>query len=518
MGGLERDPPGSHRPRHPAPQERLTEPEGRAWAAFFTGQEVDLTIDGADDPADGESWGPQRTVRAKVLADLLADSFDRAAHPRAGLRLVGMKITDTLDLRHTQITSPMSFTRCCFTEPPTLAESRAANLTLAGCSLPGLQARLLELRGDLACPSSAISGEVQLQDARIGGVLDLASAKLSNPSGYALIADRASINGDLIAHAGFTARGELSLVGAKVSGTINLDGAQLDNHGASALTADRLTVGGNLLARHGFTADGQIRLIHIRVAGQLNFVDATLTHSNGFALHVGSGRVNDLWLVFAKPPAGQVRLSGLQAEMIFDHPETWPERLNLVGCTYNQIHARRLIDPSQPMPTEPVDVKQRLAWLRRDPDGYGPQPYEQLAAVYRRTGHEADARRVLLEQDRRRRDTLRWPGRLAGYLLDGLVGYGYRNWLAGIWLAAFWLLGTLAFTLDPPFPRDPATASASNPGLYTLDLIVPIINFGYEDAWRPARATQYVAALLILAGWALTTAVIAGLTRILDRT
>jgi hypothetical protein len=301
----------------------------------------------------------------------------------------------------------------------------------------------------------------------------LASAKLSNPGGYALIADRASINGDLMAHGGFTAHGELSLVGAKVSGTINLDGAELDNHGASALTADRLTVGGNLLARHGFTADGQVRLIHIRVAGQLNFVDATLSHPNGFALHVGAGRVNDLWLVFAKPPTGQVRLSGLQAETIFDHPETWPERLNLVGCTYNQLHARRLIDPSQPMPTEPVDVDQRLAWLRRDLDGYVPQPYEQLAAVYRRTGHDSDARRVLLEKHRRRRDTLRWPGRLAGHLLDGLVGYGYRNWLAGVWLAAFWLLGTLAFTLDPPSPRNPAAASASNSGLYTLDLILP---------------------------------------------
>jgi hypothetical protein len=422
-----------------------------------------------------------------------------------------------LDLRNTEITAPPSFTRCCFAEAPMLAEARAVNLTLTGSCLPGLDARLLELRGDLACPSSTITGEVQLQDARIGGVLDLAGARLTNSGGYAMIADRASINGDLMAHGGFTARGELSLVSAKVAGTINLDGAELENHGGGAFIADRLTVGGNLLARHGFTADGQVRLIHVRVAGQLNFVDATLTHPSGFALHLGAGRVNDLWLVFAKPPAGQVRLSGLQAETIFDHPETWPERLNLVGCTYNQLQARRFIDPSQPMPAEPVDVHQRLAWLRRDPDGYAPQPYEQLATVYRRTGYDADARRVLLEKHRRRRDTLGWPGRLAGYLIDGLVGYGYRNWLAGVWLAAFWLLGTFAFTLEPPSPRNPATASAGNPGLYTLDLMLPIINLGYEDAWRADGATQYLAALLILAGWVLTTGVIAGMTRLLNR-
>ena len=297
-----------------------------------------------------------------------------------------------------------------------------------------------------------------------------------------------------------------------------MTGAELHNHGASALTADRLTVGGNLLARHGFTADGQVSLIHIRVAGQLNFVDATLTHPEGFALHLGAGHVNDLWLVFAAPPIGQVRLSGLRAETIFDHPETWPERLNLVGCTYNQLHARRFIDAAQPMPTVAVDVHRRLAWLDRDPDGYVPQPYEQLAAFYRSTGRDSEARRVLLEKHRRRRATLRWPGRLAGYLLDGVIGYGYRNWLAGVWLIAFWLLGTLAFTFDPPAPRSPAEGSASNPGLFALDLLLPVINLGQEDAWRPAGAMQYVAAMLILAGWLLTTAFIAGLTRLLNRT
>lgn len=60
--------------------------------------------------------------------------------------------------------------------------------------------------------------------------------------------------------------------------------------------------------------------------------------------------------------------------------------------------------------------------------------------------------------------TLGWPGRLAGYLIDGLVGYGYRNWLAGVWLAAFWLLGTFAFTLEPPSrPRHPAAIPVSTP-------------------------------------------------------
>lgn len=47
--------------------------------------------------------------------------------------------------------------------------------------------------------------------------------------------------------------------------------------------------------------------------------------------------------------------------------------------------------------------------------------------------------------------------------------------------------------------------------------MLPIINLGYEDTWRADGATQYLAALLILAGWVLTTGVIAGMTRLLNR-
>jgi hypothetical protein len=495
----------------------LSETEERVWAGFFGGAEVDLGGHGDGAAADGgASWAPHRTVRSEVLADLLARFVDRTGHPRAALCLIGARITGELDLRHAEILTPMSFTRCWFERAPLLVEARAVNLSLVGCCVPGLRARLLQLRGDLTARSSTITGEVQVQDARIGGVLDLTGARLSNLEGRALLADRTSVEGDLIGR-GSTVHGELSLVGAKVSGTLDLDGARLLNPGGSALAAERLEVGGSLLARHGFTAEGEVNLIHVRAAGQLNFVEATLAQPDGFALHVGGGRVGSLWLVFAERPVGLIRLSGLHAETIFDNPETWPHHLNLSGCTYQYLFSRKLVEPYQPMPTVPVDVHHRLAWLRRDPDGYLPQPYEQLAAVYRRTGHEQEARRVLLEKHRRRRVTLPWPGRLAGYLLDGLVGYGYRTWLAGAWLAAFWLLGTIVFTLAPPTPRSPAPGAASNPSLYTLDLLLPIINLHQEDTWRPTGDTQYIAALLILAGWVLTTAVVAGLTRILNR-
>jgi hypothetical protein len=56
----------------------------------------------------------------------------------------------------------------------------------------------------------------------------------------------------------------------------------------------------------------------------------------------------------------------------------------------------------------PVDTRGRLEWLsRQTPERWGedfwPQPYEQLAAVFRDMGHNEDARAVLIAKERLQR-------------------------------------------------------------------------------------------------------------------
>lgn len=55
---------------------------------------------------------------------------------------------------------------------------------------------------------------------------------------------------------------------------------------------------------------------------------------------------------------------------------------------------------------DPLPAAERVRWIRRTGDGYLPQPYEQLAAAYRKLGHEDEARTVLLARQRHRRTTL----------------------------------------------------------------------------------------------------------------
>ena len=102
-------------------------------------------------------------------------------------------------------------------------------------------------------------------------------------------------------------------------------------------------------------------------------------------------------------------------------------------------------------------------------------------------------------------------------MLDWTVGYGYRPWLAGFWLLVLLSLGTAIFALDHPQAINSGHDPHFNPLIYTLDLLIPVSPFGMRDAFVPAGSTQWLAYALIVAGWILATAVVAGIARVLRR-
>jgi hypothetical protein len=114
----------------------------------------------------------------------------------------------------------------------------------------------------------------------------------------------------------------------------------------------------------------------------------------------------------------------------------------------------------------------------------------------------------------------RSPFNPLNWLWYATVGYGYRTWLAGIWLAALVALGDWIFTGAYPAHM---TATTSRPApfhaaVYALDLLLPVVGLGEKSAWQPqGTALLYWSWALTGAGWILTTAVVAGMTGILKR-
>ena len=53
--------------------------------------------------------------------------------------------------------------------------------------------------------------------------------------------------------------------------------------------------------------------------------------------------------------------------------------------------------------------------------------------------------------------------------------------------------------------------------IYTLDLMLPVVNLGQKYAFNPGGPEQRLSYFLIAAGWTLATTVAAGAARVLQR-
>ncbi|SCL17762.1 hypothetical protein GA0070624_1372 [Micromonospora rhizosphaerae] len=87
-----------------------------------------------------------------------------------------------------------------------------------------------------------------------------------------------------------------------------------------------------------------------------------------------------------------------------------------------------------------------------------------------------------------------------GGLQDLTVGYGYRPVRAAGWLAALLVVGTTMLGLNPPRAVEPGKAPDFVASIYTLDLILPVIDLGQQSAFHPVGASVWFAYALIAAG------------------
>jgi hypothetical protein len=443
----------------------LTEGERRLWAAFPRGAAVEL---GGGDPtrdeATADGYRPDQRIRAEVLAGLLLGLVDAEPGRAARLVLAGARITGRLDFAGAVVPYGLRLERCWLDEPFQARDAKLRVVSLVQCRIPEFDGMGMQVDGSVALTGSRLGG-VAMADATIAGRLHLTGAQLSNVDGYAFHGTRLTVAQSVVCHE-LRVTGRMRMREAQIGGALIFSRAQLIAAGDTLLDLHGVFVGQSIDFDEGFAAAGDIRLSGARVDGQLQ-LDGEF--------------------------AGALDLSRAQVQSVLLEPaRAAPTRLD--GLTYVDLR-----------PDEPATV--RLSWLRRDPDGYRSQPYEQLAAHYRRLGHDGQARRVLLAKRRAYRSTRSWWWRLPGLVIDGLAGYGYASgravsWLCAAWLAGWWYFGSRV--------RDPS--------LYALDLLVPTSPFGLEDRHPLGGAGLWVAAGLQVLGWALSLAVLPAVARAFNRT
>jgi hypothetical protein len=523
--------------------DNLTAPERALWQAFPRGDLVDLR----------KARGARaRTIRAEVIAALLLGAAPAEPGRIAAIHLEGARVTGPLSIGHAVIAGPVRLRRCELEASIDLSGAKARDIDLEASRLAGLLAPLAEIDGnlrltececdgqvvltgahitgtlqmertrlrhpgdvallgnrlvvddDLVAPDAVIDGEFRLAAARIGGAILLDRATLRHEGHRALNGYKLGVGAGLVARAGFSVSGEVALVDATVAREVTFRGATFSNPGGNALQAMGIEVGTDIHLSGGFAAQGTIQLSRARVGAEIHISRARLTSPDGDAISCRYARASTFVLDSGSSVEGTVDLSYSQFTDIRDDPACWPSRLKLSGLRYDAL------DP-------PLTTAQRVQWLRRDGEGYEPQNYETLAAMYRRLGDDAGARAVLLARERERRAQLPWYGRAWSLLQEITVGYGYRPLRATGWLVTFLVLGTLVFGLHHPPPFPGAAHPAFNPFIYTVDLLVPLVDLGMRNSYNPQGPERWLAYFLIAVGWIFVTTIAAGILRVLHR-
>jgi hypothetical protein len=199
---------------------------------------------------------------------------------------------------------------------------------------------------------------------------------------------------------------------------------------------------------------------------------------------------------------GSIRLTDARIGTLFDARESWPPELVQTGMTYEYLTY--------------MPARERLDWLNLQ-RSYRAQAYEQLAAYYRRLGHDDQTRRVLLAKQRRRTQQRPWWARWWGWLQDGLVGYGYAPGRALVLLAIAFVAGWLVFSARHPIPVGPGPHPTFNAALYTLDVLIPAPSLWQASDFDPQGSGLVAASALHILGWLPAITVIAAVTRSFSR-
>ncbi|WP_037607021.1 hypothetical protein [Streptacidiphilus rugosus] len=406
---------------------------------------------------------------------------------------------DTLSCRQMSVAGEVSMRR------GTVPFTSRGRIAMAGARIEGtlglqesvlhgsdgaLHARGITVGRSFRLTDADVDGTVLIAGAVIGEQLELSGSRLRSAEGYTLAGQGVRVAREARFERHTDSRGTLRPF--RSEGTVHLDGASLGSnlrmHGAElvvpegdvALNLSGAVITQGLRLKDGFTTSGEVRLVGARIQGHLNLSGMT-------------------------SPDALLTLYGCSITEIYDEgTDPWPHRLQLDGLVYDNLA------PYRP-------AAERLRLLRRQVGGYQPRPFEQLAAHYRRLGHDDEARAVLLARQRARRAARPWWRRAPGLLADLLTGHGYRPSRAAAWAAGLLAAGSVYFASHRPRAVHPEEHLVFNPFLYTADRLIPVVHFGPSDEWQSTGLSLAVASGLTVAGWALGIAIAAGASRALSR-
>ena len=462
-----------------------TKPEAFVWNNICVGMVADFNTEpgygGAIDPKRPEGLPDSRVLTSAFIESVLLNEKYRqalSALTHLDVVIVGARFTDPIDLANANLGYDLSLNDSVLEK---------------GANFRGLRSL----------------HELSLRGSKISGILDMAELHTEQ-----LDLSKSRVTGKLIMNyleAGdglFMDEGEFNdvyLRKARIEKEFDLSKAKI----AGQLDMERMTVTGGVFLGEGAEVGGSIYFVFgkcesLELAGGTFHQNMDLTGTQITSeLTLGSSRFGPAhWL-----GTPSLILRNVTADAIQDLSASWPTKVDLVGFTYRNLGG---LDDEISDPIADRDVEWFVDWLGRS--HYSPQPYEQLAGVLRAQGRPGEADRILYAGRERERLGSSGLDYLWQSVLKIVIGYGYRVWLAVVWLVELWLIGALVQWTRP-------AARNNNVGqllLYSFEMLLPVIRLrgqsrefrsGLQDIWF------HIQSVLSLVLTAFLAAGLAGLTK-----
>jgi hypothetical protein len=454
----------------------------------------------------------ERTIRVEVLRLLMLGDYKGIPAYERGVRIRGAVIDGTLDFQGCKLTGDLALVFCelkyvklyqCRTRTITLDGSRCDKVLIANAEIDGS----IQLRNGFTTKRV-----VRIVGSKIAGSLDCAKGKFLAAE-RSLICEYCEIQGKIVLRAGFEASGLVRLNGVSVRDNVECTGGKFGSNDTwiAPTSTDLVEAYRHCLIIRDVTIRGTLVLEKDREAGPYG--------------------------TFFR---GGVDLSGTRMARLVDDVTEQAKRRNHVSASIIEGCPAffRLAGFSIRGFSGETDISgnARIAFLKLQcakdlGNGFKPQPWVQTVKVLRDTGHIEAARQVAIEYEKIRRQAKAFggkPARAAHWLYGLLVGYGHRPGRLVWTIIVVWLLLGEVYYLaairgvfvptNPVVLRDAKYAqcrigdqnekiessgsgnwyrchslseeyTAFNPYLYSLDLILPLVDLQQKKNWVPVILT-----------------------------
>ncbi len=503
------------------------------------GEVVNLKGSGktVDNVSEYETWEKKWRIRSELIEWICTEEKAVRTVRATGLQISGAFIKGSLLLGNLDLKFPVSFRNSAIPNDIYLTRTHLAGLVFVNCHIGSILARFLNVDGDVVFEKVNVAkAGIFMANARIGGDISISGGR-SVSSISRLMLSRAQIAGDVTLKEDYRIVGTTYFNDASIGGTLSFGKGRIsDNFG---IIASGVRVGESVKFRGievlGLMSfdDAVIRKDLLFTKGVLSGKEGTFLHADGLNVS-GKLEVNEAFCFkqcYVSMGAATINTFDLHVPASSNIPE-----IDMQYATIRRLHIRNskgsMSDRSRimvrGMKYDELDqsnsVEVFVKWVMRGKNRYYSGTYKRLADVLKSQGDEEGAKVVLISMmnSKARIEELSMFGWCLHVLMDITMAHGYRPWRL-VWICVFIVvLGWWRFRRA----RDDMVCTENeklrhlygfHPLVYSIDLFVPLIDFGQAKHWLPNLGTvserfRWYVWGHIAAGWILSTLTAVGLT------